>query len=238
MAFEMEGAGAFDTLVERLRAAGITMTAVAPAECRDLDVERAFRISEPVTGAVIEFGEPSSARRKGWPFSPTHAKIQRLGHLVLKSPDWPKTVAFFRDTLAFSVSDVIEDRVCFMRCTPNPLHHSLGIGAGEAGLHHVNFMVTEIDDIGRALHRFQRDGVEVVGGPGRHPTSDSIFLYFLDPDGLTVEYSFGMEEFAEEAPREHRVFPPVPESADTWGGGRDPRHGALGDIEQMASGSV
>ncbi len=34
-------------------------------------------------------------------------------------------------------------------------------------------------------------------GPGRHPPSESVFLYFLDPDGLTLEYSFGMEEFPE-----------------------------------------
>ena len=61
-------------------------------------------------------------------------------------------------------------------------------------LHHVNFMVTEINDIGRALHRLGAQGVPIVHGPGRHPTSGSIFLYFLDPDGITLEYSFGMEE--------------------------------------------
>lgn len=35
----------------------------------------------------------------------------------------------------------------------------------------------------------------VVFGPGRRPASTSVFLYFLDPDGMTLEYSFGMEEF-------------------------------------------
>lgn len=235
MAFEMAGEGAFDALVERLVADQIPLAFVSDAECCDLKLERAFRISEPVTGAVIEFHEAVAGSRQP-AFQPTLANIQRLGHLVLKSPDWPRTVAFFRDTLGFSVSDIIEDRVCFMRCTPNPFHHSIGIGAGESGLHHVNFMVTEIDDIGRAIHRFRRDGVDVVAGPGRHPTSNSIFLYFLDPDGLTVEYSFGMEEFPEAAPREHRVFPAVPESQDSWGSGRDPRHGASGEIEQMDMG--
>jgi len=234
MAFEMASPAAFDALETQLTSAGIDLHAVTAGECAALGLRRALRVAEPVTGAVVEFHEalPDDA---AVPFRPTLAKIQQLGHLVMKSPRLEETVAFFRDTLGFSLSDEIDGRVCFLRCTPNPFHHSLGIGAGEAGLHHVNFMVTEIDDIGRAMHRFRRDGVDIVGGPGRHPTSDSIFLYFLDPDGLTVEYSFGMEEFPEHAPRPHRVFPPVPESADIWGGGRDPRHGAFGAIERFGA---
>ena len=63
-------------------------------------------------------------------------------------------------------------------------------------------MVSEIDDIGRAISRFSRNNVRVVYGPGRHPPSGSVFLYFLEPDGITLEYSYGMEEFPEEDFRE------------------------------------
>ena len=68
-------------------------------------------------------------------------------------------------------------------------------------LHHVNFMVTEVDDIGRGISRFNKAQVPIVNGPGRHPPSGSMFLYYLDPDGMTVEYSFGMEEFPAEGAR-------------------------------------
>lgn len=231
VAFELDGSVAFDALAGKL-STQMPVHAVGTPECADLGLVRAFRIGEPATGMVIEFHQVLPAVESRF-FQPSLAKIQRLGHLVINSPAWEETVAFFRDALGFSISDIIEDRVCFMRCTPNPYHHSIGIGAGPAGLHHVNFMVTEIDDIGRAIHRFRRNGIDIVGGPGRHPTSDSVFLYFLDPDGLTLEYSFGMEEFPETAPRAHRVFPAVPESLDNWGSGRDPRHGAFGGIEQM-----
>ena len=57
-------------------------------------------------------------------------------------------------------------------------------------------MVSEIDDIGTAINRFKHHDVPIVFGPGRHIASNSVFLYFLDPDGLTLEYSYGMEEFA------------------------------------------
>jgi len=58
-----------------------------------------------------------------------------------------------------------------------------------------------------------------------------VFLYFLDPDGITLEYSFGMEEFLESDAREARVLPAAPESIDSWGAARDPRMGTVGDIE-------
>jgi 2,3-dihydroxy-p-cumate/2,3-dihydroxybenzoate 3,4-dioxygenase len=98
-------------------------------------------------------------------------------------------------------------------------------------------MVSAIDDIGIAINRFKRAGVPIVFGPGRHPASESVFLYFLDPDGLTLEYSFGMEEFPEVSPREPRVLPPVPESIDGWGGIRDPRMSATGLVQPYRVGS-
>jgi catechol 2,3-dioxygenase-like lactoylglutathione lyase family enzyme len=63
------------------------------------------------------------------------------------------------------------------------------------------------------------------------PPSGSIFLYVLDPGGLTMEHSSGMEEFPEEDFREHRVLPAVPDSIDLWGGSTDSRLGAIGHIE-------
>ena len=70
-------------------------------------------------------------------------------------------------------------------------------------------------------------------GPGRHLPSGSMFLYYLDPDGLTIEYTFGMEEFPELEPRQPRVLPPVPESNDIWASRLDPRKASVGAIEQL-----
>ena len=36
-------------------------------------------------------------------------------------------------------------------------------------------------------------------GPGRHPQSTAIFLYFLGPEGFTYEYSFGVRRIEDEA---------------------------------------
>ena len=47
-------------------------------------------------------------------------------------------------------------------------------------------------------------------------------------DGMTLEYSFGMETFPEEDPRQPRVLPRVPEWSDAWGSTPEPRFGKVG----------
>jgi 2,3-dihydroxy-p-cumate/2,3-dihydroxybenzoate 3,4-dioxygenase len=140
------------------------------------------------------------------------------------------------EELNFQISDQIEDTVVFMRCFPNPFHHSFGVGtAARATLNHVNFMVSEIDDIGKAQWRVKKAQSEIVFGPGRHPPSDSIFLYFLDPDGITLEYSFGMEEFPEVQPRPARHMPKGIQSIDYWGAMPESGFGKIGAIETLSA---
>ncbi|HYG27429.1 MAG TPA: VOC family protein [Caulobacteraceae bacterium] len=211
---------------------GLSPMAVDAAEAAVLGIGEAFRISEPTTGATFEFYADMATAAA--PFAPTHTKISRLGHVVLNSTDREATERFLREEMNFQVSDRVEGMVSFMRCFPNPLHHSLGVGgAPVAGLNHVNFMVTDLDDVGRANNRMKVNSVPIVYGPGRHPPSDSVFLYFLDPDGMTVEYSFGMEEFEEAGAREPRMLPPSLESVDYWGGVPDPRFAKVGEIERL-----
>ena len=93
-------------------------------------------------------------------------------------------------------------------------------------------MVSEIDDIGRAINRLKAADVPIVYGPGRHPASGSVFLYWLDPDGMTVEYSYGMEEFPEFTARAPRNLPQAPEFLDSWGGRPDPRMASRGELER------
>ncbi|HZT51426.1 MAG TPA: VOC family protein [Stellaceae bacterium] len=213
-------------------AEGLEVLELDAADCAALHIGRAVRITEPFTGAALEFYD--SMREFSAPFVPRLAKIQRIGHVVLRVPDLEGAVAFYTRVLGFRVSDRIDGQACFMRC--NAYHHGVALIKGAAAqLHHVNFMVSEIDDIGRAIARFGKAGVPIVYGPGRHPPSGSVFLYFLDPDGLTLEYSYGMEEFPEVGARKPRLFEPVRESYDFWSSFRDTeRYAAVGAIEPLA----
>jgi 2,3-dihydroxy-p-cumate/2,3-dihydroxybenzoate 3,4-dioxygenase len=234
----LEDASQFENLHNRLRERRVPYEEFPASECKARQIGRATRMVEANTNATLEFYVPEDdAPNK--PFEPTHTKIQRLGHVVFSTPRNKEAITVFRDALNFRVSDSIGENVTFMRPFPNPYHHGIGIGHGARPLfHHLNFMVTEIDDIGRALNRLKRDNVQIVYGPGRHPPSGSIFLYFLDPDGITLEYSFGMEEFPETDAREPRLLQPVPESIDTWGSARDSRFATVGEMEIARIGQI
>lgn len=220
-----------------LDAEGIAHEALSAEECALRRVESAWRFSVPHLEAVFEFYRPLPGNDAAQ-FEPTLAKIQRIGHVVFGTPHYRQTTDVIERVLNFAASDEIDGVIHFFRPFPSPYHHGIGVSASSRnGLHHVNFMVSEIDDIGAALNRFKRFDVPVVFGPGRHIASNSVFLYFLDPDGLTLEYSFGMEEFPESDARLPRVLPPRPESLDSWGGIRDPRLGASGIVQPFEVGT-
>ena len=229
--WELENDAALEHAVALFNDEGLGPEEVPAEECARLCQGRTVRIREPASQLCMEYY--SAMTILPTPYKPQHAKIARLGHIVIWSANYPATLRFATETLNFRVSDRFGDLLTFTRCFPNPYHHSFAIGKGDDNrLHHVNFMVTDLDDIGTSLYRLERAGVEIVFGPGRHPPSGSVFLYFLDPDGLTLEYSYGMEEFPEVGARKPRLLEPVPESLDYWSSPRSERFGASGIIEQ------
>jgi 2,3-dihydroxy-p-cumate/2,3-dihydroxybenzoate 3,4-dioxygenase len=211
---------------------GWAIDSLSAEESRDLCQGESFRFRLPDCGIQFEFY--AQMDRAPGPFVATLAKIQRLGHIVISVKEQERVIATLTQKLNFRVSDHFGTQVSFLRCFPNPYHHSLGVARGDADrFHHVNFMVSDVDDVGRAMNRMRKNGVEIVYGPGRHDISNSIFLYYLDPDKLTVEYSFGMEEFSEIDARPARVLPMLPEILDAWGGLPAPAFAKGGTIEQV-----
>lgn len=223
--------------LERARAyvagLGVEVEDVGPEELKRLRTVSAFRFRVPGSGVCLEFFVQMMHLAQA--YVPTVAKIERLGHVVMNVANFDLAMEWFTGKLGFVVSDFVPGFAAFLRCFPNPLHHSMAILTGtEDHLNHVNFMVTDIDDIGRGMNRMKKNDIDIVFGPGRHQPSESIFLYWLDPDRMTVEYSFGMERFPEENAREARLLEPVPGTLDTWGSVPSPDFGKIGAIEQAA----
>jgi 2,3-dihydroxy-p-cumate/2,3-dihydroxybenzoate 3,4-dioxygenase len=195
-----------------------------------LQYSKVFRVREPFTGCMFEYFDRIEQTLVA--YSKSVVKIERLGHFGVCAPDVIAGAAHFEQNLGFIVSDYVGKFVALMRVFGSPLHHSMGIGfAPTPHFQHINCMVTDIDDIGRAIWRLKKHNVPVSFGPGRHPTSDSIFIYFQDPDGMTWEYSYGMELFPEEGYRLARMMGTKPEDIDQWGAGPEPEFGQHGNIE-------
>jgi 2,3-dihydroxy-p-cumate/2,3-dihydroxybenzoate 3,4-dioxygenase len=69
----------------------------------------------------------------------------------------------------------------------------------------------------RNWHFLTGHGVQIEMGPGRHPQSTAIFLYFLGTEQFTYEYSFGVRRIEDDAAWVPRTFDPAePGSIDMW----------------------
>jgi 2,3-dihydroxy-p-cumate/2,3-dihydroxybenzoate 3,4-dioxygenase len=144
------------------------------------------------------------------------AGITEFGHLCLDAPDVHEAYRFWNSHFNARVSDWLGDAACLIRI--DPVHHKLAVFRGDGpGLCHLNFQVETIDDVFRNWHFLEDHGVEIEMGPGRHPQSTAVFLYFLGPEGFTYEYSYGVRLITDEAAWRPRTFDPdEPGSIDMW----------------------
>lgn len=145
------------------------------------------------------------------------AGITEFGHIGLEAPDVAEAEEFWTTYFNLQVSDRIGTNASLLRF--DPVHHKLAVFADSTGLGHVNFQVDSVDDIMRSWRFLEHHGVEIVMGPGRHPQSTAIFLYFNGPEGVTWEYSFGVREIAEDENWTPRRFDTSePDFIDMWRG--------------------
>ncbi|NIJ09637.1 2,3-dihydroxy-p-cumate/2,3-dihydroxybenzoate 3,4-dioxygenase [Sphingomonas vulcanisoli] len=226
ISFEMESVKDFDATKAHLTKKGLNPVDVDADELAFLGIDRAFRIIEPNSKLTFEFMHGMVAAET--PFVPTVADISMLGHIVLMAKDVDAVTEFLINTLNFKLSDEGAGGG-LLRPFPTTNHHSLGlVRSNENRIGHIAFMVHSYDVIGKAVPRFKKHDVPIVFGPGHHPASNSNFLYFLDPDGITWEYTFGMEQFPEHDPRDPRYLELG--NGDSWGNEMDPRMGKVGRV--------
>lgn len=145
-----------------------------------------------------------------------HAGITEFGHLCVDAPDVRAAYEWWSTHFNIKISDWIGDAAALMRF--DPVHHKLAVFKGDKpGLCHINFQVESIDDIMRSWNFLLDNGVEIEQGPGRHPQSTAIFIYFKGPEGLTYEYSYGVRRIEDDATWVPRYFDPRTPSRSTCG---------------------
>src|ERR1700723_2974173 len=144
------------------------------------------------------------------------AGITEFGHLCLDAPDVYEAYRFWNTRFNARVSDWIGDAACLIRI--DPVHHKLAVFRGDGpGLCHMNFQVASLDDVFRNWHFLQEHDVEIEMGPGRHPQSTAVFVYFLGPEGLPYGYCFGVRRIEDEAAWVLGTFGPAePGAIDMW----------------------
>ena len=221
--FELRGIAELTAAAAELSDAGLAVRAGTAAECEQRRVG-AFVNFRDATGNKIDLViEPDRAVHIYRP--PTATGITGFSHIGLCSTAPRRDERFWTGTLGARISDRIGN-AAFLRI--DEIHHKVAlIPTTHAGVQHVNHQVAAVDDIMRPWYRLRERGVRILFGPGRHPTSEAVFLYFQGPDGMTYEFSTGVRTIsaAQEAAYRPRQLPAAPASFCMWG--------ALPDIDEF-----
>ena len=157
--------------------------------------------------------------------------VRKLGHLVYEVSDIDRTTQFWTDIMGFTVSDVNEKGMVFLRSAGD--HHSIalvptkkqGRPPKDAGVqfHHLAMEVGSVDELFAARDFLRERGVPLTY-EGRRGPGGNIGVEFKDPDGYVFEIYCDMdqvgddgrsrpaEQFYRARSLEEAVANPLPES--------------------------
>ena len=192
-AYAVAGGEQLDALRGRLAQRGIRIGASPSPLFRD----GAFSVSDPDGGLVV-FGMPKH------PSTTSDRLPGRLQHVVKRSAQLDRVVAFYRDGLGFRLSDVVfktpgAATACFLRSDPE--HHSFAVfDAKEPAFDHFSLESPCWNDLRDWADHFARLNVPLYWGPGRHGPGNNLFFMVRDPEGNAVEISAEIETITDGRP--------------------------------------
>ncbi|MFD8651865.1 VOC family protein [Streptomyces mirabilis] len=128
------------------------------------------------------------------------SRIQRLGHVVLETRVFARTLDWYLDTLGMIVSDFLfldgqrgrGPTMTFIRCDQGSVavdHHTLALHLGPGtGYVHSAYQVTDLDAIAVGGEYLAERGYKRSWGIGRHIQGSQLFDYWRDPDHFMLEH--------------------------------------------------
>jgi catechol 2,3-dioxygenase-like lactoylglutathione lyase family enzyme len=128
------------------------------------------------------------------------ARIERLGHVVLETPWFERSLDWYLVNLGLIVSDFLffpgqRDRgptMAFIRCDRGAApsdHHTLAMHLGPGRRYvHSAYQVADLDAVAAGGEYLAEQGYQRAWGIGRHIQGSQIFDYWRDPDSVMVEH--------------------------------------------------
>nr|BBB03258.1 23DHBA 3,4-dioxygenase [Pseudomonas sp.] len=212
-AFEVRHLADLEAAEHELALQGIDVRRGSATECEERRVEAFVAFTDPNENRIELVYRPHQTGVRYFPAR--DAGITEFGHFGLHSRDIERDLHFWTSVLSARISDRIGDGA-LLRI--DEVHHKIALfPSDKIGVQHVNFQVASIDDVMRSWYFLQERGVPIAFGPGRHPTSTAMFIYFLGPDGRVYEYSSGVKRITDEAAYTPRQFEMKPSSFCMWG---------------------
>ncbi|WP_306358373.1 MULTISPECIES: VOC family protein [unclassified Nocardia] len=128
------------------------------------------------------------------------ARVRRLGHVVVQTTNYRRTLDWYLRRLGLIVSDFLyypgqRERgpvMSFLRCDQGSIptdHHTLALVLGPADRYvHSAYQVADLDALAAGGEYLRDRGYRRSWGIGRHIQGSQIFDYWRDPDGFLVEH--------------------------------------------------
>jgi 2,3-dihydroxy-p-cumate/2,3-dihydroxybenzoate 3,4-dioxygenase len=211
--FELRTQKDLDAAAVELEAAGFPVKVGTESECDQRRVGAFVSFREP-SGTIVDL--VAKPWHSGRHYAPSRqAGITGFSHIGLYTQSAARDERFWTHTCNARVSDWIGDAP-LLRI--DAVHHRMALFPGKrGGVQHINHQVASIDDVMRSYYLLRESGVHIRFGPGRHPTSGAMFLYFEGPDGMTYEFSTGVRMIDDEVNHQPRKFPFTSTSFCAWG---------------------
>jgi 2,3-dihydroxy-p-cumate/2,3-dihydroxybenzoate 3,4-dioxygenase len=211
-AFEVNLAD-IDAAAAELDNSGHPVRMATRTECEQRWVDAAVMFTDPSGNQFELIARPAHSGRRYFPTR--DAGITGFSHIGLHSIAPRKDEVFWTTLCNARVSDWIGEAP-LLRI--DPVHHRMALFPSKrTGVQHINHQVESIDDLMRSYYFLREQKVKIRFGPGRHPTSGAMFLYFDGPDGMIYEYSTGVRMITDESAYRPRQFPPASSSFCAWG---------------------
>ena len=208
---EVASFDALDAAASTLEAAGVAVRRGSDDEATARRVMGCINFRDPTGNSVDLVVRPHHSGRRYFPSR--DAGITEFSHIGIKTDNPARDEKFWSSLFNIRANDRIGDAALM---SFDEVHHRIALfPTDHAGIQHINFQVESIDDIMRSHYFLTERQVQIRFGPGRHPTSGAMFLYYEGPDGMTYEYSSGVRNVDESwRPRQ---LPFKDESFCMWG---------------------
>ncbi|RVW06996.1 biphenyl-2,3-diol 1,2-dioxygenase [Prescottella agglutinans] len=195
--WEVRDQFALQRVREAVEKAGIAVEELSLEEADYRDAEKVIAFDDPAGtrvevffGPVLDHSPVVTPHGGQWVTGP-----QGLGHVVLPTPKFAESYAFYTEVLGFLPRGAIRlqdgvSRVRFLGV--NQRHHSLALcpapPTDEPGLVHLMTEVSTLDAVGQALDRVAKLGFTISSTLGRHTNDKMVSFYVRAPGGWDLEF--------------------------------------------------
>jgi len=176
-----------------------------------------FGVKDP-DGNILIFGLSENKEGIVYSSSFTDKIYAPLQHLTFKSKNVEKFEKFYDEKLGFFVSDrVLKDNgeLATSFLTSNHEHHTIAcFKANVDEIDHHSYETGEWQRIKEWCDSFERKGIQLKWGPGRHGPGNNLFIFIEDPDTNWIEISAELETIHD---RKVKIWKHEPKTLNLWG---------------------